>query len=71
MPPYLRVRVARSSRSQLNPADLVFPGNSSVRVQDVEPRRVAVELDPIAQRFVTHEGYEIAREFYGESPPPL
>jgi hypothetical protein len=36
----------------INPADLVFPGNSSVRVQDVEPRRVAVELDPITQRTV-------------------
>lgn len=36
----------------IDPGDVVFPGNSSVRVQDVEPRRVAVELDPVAQRMV-------------------
>ncbi len=36
----------------IDPSDLVFPGNTSVRVQDVEPRQVAVELDPVAQRTV-------------------
>ena len=43
---------ADSMSLTIDPADLVFPGNSSVRVQDVEPRRVAVELNPIAQRTV-------------------
>jgi hypothetical protein len=36
----------------IDPADLVFPGASGIRVQDVEPRRVAVELNPVAQRTV-------------------
>lgn len=36
----------------IDPGDLVFPGNTTVRVQDVEPRQVAVELNPVAQRTV-------------------
>jgi len=36
----------------IDPGDVVFPGNTSVRVQDVEPRQVAVELDPVAQRMI-------------------
>lgn len=52
----------------ITPEDLVFPGASGIRVQDVEPRRVAVELNPVAQRTVpvhpvvriqSQSGYEL------------
>jgi hypothetical protein len=36
----------------IDPADLVFPRATGIRVQDVEPRSVAVELNPVAQRTV-------------------
>jgi len=43
---------ADSMSLTIDPADLVFPGATGIQVQDVEPRRVGVELNPLAQRTV-------------------
>ncbi|HET7600187.1 MAG TPA: hypothetical protein VFK09_07825 [Gemmatimonadales bacterium] len=43
---------ADSVQLDLQPLDLVLPHDITARVQDVEPRRVTVELDPVTQRMV-------------------
>jgi hypothetical protein len=43
---------ADSVQLDFAPADLVLPHGVSARVQDIEPRRVTVELDPVIQRLV-------------------
>src|SRR6185436_18557401 len=43
---------ADSVRLDIDPSDIVLPGNANVRIQDVEPREVTVELNPVAQRTV-------------------
>lgn len=43
---------ADSVQLDFAPADLVLPHGVNARVQDIEPRRVTVELDPVIQRLV-------------------
>jgi hypothetical protein len=43
---------ADSVRLDIDPSDVVLPGNANVRIQDVEPRQVTVELNAISQRTV-------------------
>jgi hypothetical protein len=43
---------ADSVRLDIDPSDVVLPGNANVRIQDIEPRQVTVELNPVAQRTV-------------------
>jgi hypothetical protein len=43
---------ADSVRLDIDPSDVVLPGNPNVRIQDLEPRQVTVELNPVAQRSV-------------------
>jgi hypothetical protein len=43
---------ADSVRLDIDPSDVVLPGDADVRIQDVEPRQVMVELNPVTQRMV-------------------
>lgn len=43
---------ADSVRLEIDPSDVVLPGNANVRIQDLEPRQVTVELNPVTQRIV-------------------
>jgi len=43
---------ADSVKLDIDPSDVVLPGNANVRIQDLEPRQVTVELNPISQRTV-------------------
>ncbi|HEU4589253.1 MAG TPA: hypothetical protein VFS11_11415 [Gemmatimonadales bacterium] len=43
---------ADSVQLDFAPADLVLPHGINARVQDIEPRRVTVELNPVIQRLV-------------------
>jgi hypothetical protein len=43
---------ADSVQLDFAPLDLVLPHGVSARVQDIAPRRVTIELDPVAQRMV-------------------
>jgi hypothetical protein len=43
---------ADSVRLDIDPSDVVLPGNPNVRIQDLEPRQVTVELNPVSQRSV-------------------
>lgn len=43
---------ADSVRLDIDPSDIVLPGDADVRIQDVEPRQVTVELNPVTQRTV-------------------
>lgn len=43
---------ADSTRLDIDPSDIVLPGEADVRIQDVEPRQVMVELNPVTQRVV-------------------
>ncbi|HEX5385559.1 MAG TPA: hypothetical protein VFW66_02545 [Gemmatimonadales bacterium] len=44
---------ADSVQLEFAPLDLILPHGVSARVQDIEPHRETVELDPVAQRMVT------------------
>lgn len=43
---------ADSTRLDIDPSDIVLPGDANVRIQDVEPKQVTVELNPVTQRIV-------------------
>lgn len=43
---------ADSARLDIDPSDIVLPGNTGVRIQDVEPKQVTIELNPVTERVV-------------------